>query len=128
MISPEGTLYSGTSIVASKSALCASNGLDRNWIPICRQWSIRRWWAAASNSSRCNISNCDSAVCRRPLLIRRLVCGASGEQISPECLELDCIGAAGFGRVDQPQGKIKRSVVVYPRLGNDEYVRHKISI
>jgi len=62
-------------------------------------------------------------ICRRSLLIRRLVCRTSDEQISPECLKLDCIGAAGLGRVDQPQGQIKRSVVVHPRLGNDEYVR-----
>ena len=62
--------------------------------------------------------------CRRTLLIRRLVGGTSGKQISPECLELDGIGAAGFGRVDQLQGKIERSVVVHSRLGNDEDVRH----
>ena len=65
---------------------------------------------------------------RRALLIRRLVGGPGGEQISPECLELDGIGAAGFGRVDQAQGEVNRPIVVYPRLGNDEYVCHEIPI
>jgi hypothetical protein len=54
--------------------------------------------------------------------------GPGDEQLSPECLEFDGVGAAGFGRVHQPQGEVKRSIVVYPRLGNDEDICHEIVI
>src|SRR3984885_15597804 len=64
-------------------------------------------------------------VCRRTLLVGRLVGGSRGEPVSAERLELDGIGAAGFGGIDQLQSEIQRPVVVYSCLGNDEYVRHQ---
>ena len=52
--------------------------------------------------------------------------GTGCELIGPKSLELDCIGAARFGGVNQLQGKIQRSIVIHPCFGNDKYVRHMI--